>query len=162
MPVFAYVKKLLATGNSLDLRTAAKGIINTIREKMEIPVKMSKMQRSSRIQMWSSLRRMVGPLFSVFFLTIPVAAQTVKVLPIAEVIRNRPDYTAAHNGETISVTGVVTDGSHDVGSGNSLANLEDGSGGIALFGDHAVLPPGAFQRGDVLVARGELSQYRGM
>src|SRR5262249_9031552 len=46
--------------------------------------------------------------------------------------------------------------------GGSLANLQDASGGIALFGDHAVLPPGAFQRGDVLQARGKLSQYRGM
>src|SRR5262249_13376173 len=90
------------------------------------------------------------------------SAQTVKVMPISEAIRNRPDYSAAHYGESITVKGVVTDGSHDVGSGNSLANLQDASGGIAIFGEHAVLPPGAFQRGDVLEARGKLAQYRGM
>jgi PAS domain S-box-containing protein len=95
-------------------------------------------------------------------MAIPVSAQTAKVMPIVEAIRNRADHSAAHYGETVTVTGVVTDGSHDVGSGTSLANLEDATGGIALFGGHAILPPGAFQRGDVLEARGKISQYRGM
>jgi PAS domain S-box-containing protein len=95
-------------------------------------------------------------------MAIPATSQMVKVMPVSEAIRNRPDYSPVHRGETVSLTGVVTDGSHDVGSGSSLANLQDASGGIALFGDHAVLPPGAFQRGDVLEARGKISQYRGM
>ena len=60
------------------------------------------------------------------------------------------------------VTGIVTDEPHDVGLGNSLANVQDATGGIALFGTHDVLPPGAFKRGDILEARGKLAQYRGM
>ena len=83
-------------------------------------------------------------------------------MAIAEAIRNRPNHALVHNGETVTVTGVVTDGSHDVGRGSSLANVQDGSGGIAVFGVHAALPPGAFQRGDVLEARGKLGQYLGM
>jgi PAS domain S-box-containing protein len=96
------------------------------------------------------------------FIAITAASQTVGVMPISEAIRNRPDYSATHYGETITVIGVVTDGSHDVGSGTSLANVQDANAGIALFGNHAVMPPGAFRRGDVLKARGKLSQYRGM
>jgi DNA/RNA endonuclease YhcR with UshA esterase domain len=106
--------------------------------------------------------RRVWALFSFLFVAITAAAQTGRVMSIAEAIRNRADSSAVHLGETIAINGVVTDGSHDVGSGSSLANLQDASGGIALFGDHRVLPPGAFQRGDVLEARGKLSQYRGM
>ena len=83
-------------------------------------------------------------------------------LPIREATRNRSDHRAVHLGETMVVTGVVTDEPHDVGSGNSLANLQDATGGIALFGDHALLPPGGFKRGDILEARGKLAQYRGM
>ena len=83
-------------------------------------------------------------------------------LPISEAIRNRSDHHAVHLGETMVLTGVVTDEPHDVGSGNSLANLQDATGGIALFGDNALLPPGSFKRGDVLEVRGKLAQYRGM
>ena len=67
-----------------------------------------------------------------------------------------------HLGETLVLTGVVTDEPHDVGSGSSLANLQDATGGIALYGPHAVLPPGGFKRGDILEVRGKLAQYKGM
>ena len=93
---------------------------------------------------------------------IEAAAQAPQALPIGEAIRNRSDHRAVHLGETMVVTGVVTDEPHDVGSGSSLANLQDATGGIALFGDHALLPPGGFKRGDVLEVRGKLAQYRGM
>ncbi|HLH17991.1 MAG TPA: ATP-binding protein [Bryobacteraceae bacterium] len=108
------------------------------------------------------MRTSAWPLLIAGLSAMPVLAQTVRPMPIAEAIRNRPDRSAAHNGETIAITGVITDGSHDVGSGSSLANVQDAGGGIALFGSHAVLPPEAFRRGDVVEARGKLSQYRGM
>ncbi len=117
---------------------------------------------SPEFEVQQSCLRMVWPLVYLTLLTIPAAAQAGKVTPIAEVIRNRPDHSAARNGETFTVIGVVTEGCHDVGYGKSLSNLEDSSGGIALFGEHAVLPPGAFHLGDVLQATGKLSQYRGM
>jgi PAS domain S-box-containing protein len=107
------------------------------------------------------LRRLLC-LFSPALFAITAAAQAVKVTPIGEAIRNRGEYSPVHLGESLTLSGVVTDGSHDVGSGNSLANLQDTSGGIAVFGDQKVLQPGAFQRGDVIEARGKLSQYRGM
>jgi PAS domain S-box-containing protein len=91
-----------------------------------------------------------------------IAAQTPQTLPISEAIRSRSDHSAVHLGETLAVSGVVTDEPHDVGSGSSLANLQDATGGIALFGSHALLPPGGFKRGDVVEVRGKLSQYRGM
>ncbi|HMF11429.1 MAG TPA: PAS domain S-box protein, partial [Gemmataceae bacterium] len=93
---------------------------------------------------------------------IETAGQTPHNIPIGEAIRNRNDHVAVHSGETLTVTGVVTEEPHDVGSGSSLANIQDATGGITLFGDHKVLPPGSFRRGDVVEARGKLSQYRGM
>jgi PAS domain S-box-containing protein len=101
-------------------------------------------------------------LFYFISVTLLPGAQPVKMLPISEAIRNYPDHSLVHRGETISLTGILTDSSHDVGSGNSLANLQDEGGGIALFGANAALPPGAFQRGAVLQVRGKLAQYRGM
>ncbi len=119
-------------------------------------------QGASECRIRPALPRKVRLLLSLVFMAIPAVAQTATVMPIGEAIRNGPDHSAAHNGATITISGVVTDGSHDVGSGNSLANLQDASGGIALFGTHAVLPPGAFQVGDVVQARGKLWQYLGM
>ena len=94
--------------------------------------------------------------------TIEAAAQTPPSLPIAEAIRARSDHSAVHLGETLVISGVVTDEPHDVGSGNSLGNLQDASGGVALFGPHTVFPPGGFKRGDLLEVRGKMAQYRGM
>jgi len=102
------------------------------------------------------------PFLYICLAAIEAAAQAPQSLPIREATRNRSDHRAVHLGETLVVTGVVTDEPHDVGLGNSLANLQDDTGGIALFGDHAVLPPGSFKRGDILEARGKLAQYRGM
>ena len=93
---------------------------------------------------------------------IEIAAQAPQALPIREASRNSSDHRAVHLGETMVLSGVVTDEPHDVGSGNSLANLQDATGGIALYGDHALLPPGGFKRGDLLEVRGKLAQYRGM
>ncbi len=93
---------------------------------------------------------------------IGAVAQTAKSLSIGDAIRNRSDHVAVHLGETLVLTGVVTDEPHDVGSGSSLANLQDATGGIALYGPHALLPPGGFTRGDILEARGKLAQYKGM
>ena len=87
------------------------------------------------------------PFLCICLAAIEAAAQTPQALPIREAIRNRSDHRAVHLGETMVVTGVVTDEPHDVGSGNSLANLQDATGGIALFGDHALLPPGRLQAG---------------
>ena len=117
-------------------------------------------QSTSEYRIRAAFPRKVWLLLPLVFMT--AGAQTATVTPIGEAIRNRPDLSPAHNGETVTVSGVVTDGSHDVGSGASLANLQDASGGIALFGNHVVLPPGALQRGDVIQARGKLSQYLGM
>src|SRR5215472_5674947 len=89
-------------------------------------------------------------------------AQRTSVAPIAEAIRNRSDYSPVHLNENLRIAGIVTDEPHDVGSGNSLGNLQDATGGIAIFGEHKLLPPGRFKRGDVLEVRGKVSQYRGM
>ena len=102
------------------------------------------------------------PILYVSLAATEAAAQTPQSIPIGEAIRNRSDHVAVHLGEMVTISGVVTEGPHDVGSGSSLANLQDATGGITLFGDHKVLPPGSFNRGDVLEARGKLAQYRGM
>ena len=104
----------------------------------------------------------MSPFLYICLIAIEAAAQAPQTLPIKEATRNSSDHRAVHLGETMVLTGVVTDEPHDVGSGNSLANVQDSTGGIALFGDHAVLPPGGFKRGDILEARGNLAQYRGM
>jgi len=107
------------------------------------------------------LLRWVWALLCVAGFALPATPQSNHVTPIGEAIRHQ-NHSLVHQGETLEITGVVTDESHDVGSGNSLANLEDQTGGIALFGSHALLPPGAFQRGDVLQARGKIAAFRGM
>jgi PAS domain S-box-containing protein len=107
------------------------------------------------------LLRGVWALLCVASFVLAATPQSIRVTPVGEAIRNR-NHSLVHEGETLEITGVVTDESHDVGSGNSLANLEDKTGGIALFGSHAVLPPGAFQRGDLLQVRGKVAEFRGM
>ena len=106
--------------------------------------------------------RFLRPVLYLGFAALELAAQGRTTLPVGEAIRNRSDHSLFHLGETVVVSGVVTDAAHDVGSGNSLSNLQDATGGIALFGDHTVLPPGSLKRGDVVEARGKLAQYRGM
>jgi PAS domain S-box-containing protein len=102
------------------------------------------------------------PVLYLIFAAIEIAAQGRAALPVGEAIRNQSDHRLVHAGETVVVSGVVTDAAHDVGSGNSLSNLQDATGGIALFGDHKVLPPGSLKRGDVVEVRGKLAQYLGM
>jgi hypothetical protein len=128
-------------------------------------LRMTKMQQTSHESAirrplsrmaWTCFSMLFWTSFSMLLMAIAAASQTVGVLPISAAIRNRPDYSAAHHGDSITFIG-VTDGSHDVGSRASLANVEDANAGIALFGSHAVLPP--FRRGDVREARGKLSQY---
>jgi PAS domain S-box-containing protein len=118
--------------------------------------------RSARLQSRPRFLSRAPHRFLVLLITAAAAAQTPKVISIGEAIRNRPDHSAAHSGEILLLSGIVTEGSHDVGAGSSLANLQDATGGIALFGTHTALPPGAFQRGDVLEVRGTLQQFRGM
>ena len=95
------------------------------------------------------------PLLFLCLAHIEATAQPLPILPIGEAIRSKHDHAPVHLGETLVVSGVVTDEPHDVGSVSSLANLQDATGGIALFGTHAVLPPGGFKRGDVLEVRGQ-------
>lgn len=94
--------------------------------------------------------RCLWPFLCLGLAAIQTAAQSPLTLSIGEAIRNRSDHRAVHLDEMLMVTGVVTDPPHDVGSGSSLANLQDATGGIALFATHAVLPPGSFKRGDIL------------
>jgi PAS domain S-box-containing protein len=113
---------------------------------------------------WVAPRRLraLWPVVCLCFAAIEATAQTASVLAVREAIRNGADHRPVHLVEIVVVTGIMTDAPHDVGSGNSLANLQDGTGGMALFGDQAVLPPGSLRRGDVVEARGKLAQYRGM
>jgi PAS domain S-box-containing protein len=94
--------------------------------------------------------------------TFEAAAQVPMALTIGEAIRDKSDDSPVHLGETLVLTGVVTDDAHDVGSGSSLANIQDPTGGIVLFGDYKAIPPGSLKRGDTVQAIGKLSQYRGM
>jgi PAS domain S-box-containing protein len=113
---------------------------------------------------WIALRRFrcLWPFLCLGLGAIQATAAPARTLPIGEAIRNGADHRAVHLGETLVVSGVVTEEPHDVGLGNSLANVQDATGGIAFFGGHEVLAPGAFKRGDILEARGKLVQYRGM
>ena len=106
--------------------------------------------------------RCLRPLVFLGLAAVEAAAQTPPSMTIGEAIRSQANHYPVHLGETVVISGVMTDEPHDVGSGSSLANLQDPTGGIALFGTHAVLPPGGFKRGDVVEVRGKLSQYRGM
>jgi len=89
-------------------------------------------------------------------------AQSPQAMSIAEARRNGSDHRPVRFGEPVVITGVLTDEVHDVGSGNSLSNVQDATGGMALFGDQHALPLGSFKRGDGVEARGKVSQYRGL
>ena len=86
--------------------------------------------------------RCLRPLVFLGLAAVEAAAQTPPSMTIGEAIRSQANHYPAHLGETVVISGVMTDEPHDVGSGSSLANLQDPTGGSRSLG-----PMQCFRRG---------------
>src|SRR5256885_1260340 len=92
-----------------------------------------------------------------------------RVTPIREVLRdNDANYVPDRLGETFTVSGVLISSpvnlrgfGPDATEQAYLVNLQDGTGGIALFTRNTTLLAGGFKGGDAVQARGKLSQHDG-
>ena len=93
-----------------------------------------------------------------------------RITPIQEVLRDKDgNFVPDRLGETFTVSGVlISDPINLRGFGSdaaeyaSLVNLQDNTGALVLFTRNTALLGSGFQRGDIVQARGKLSQYNGM
>lgn len=65
-------------------------------------------------------------------------------------------------GRRVRVSGVITGEPLDVGGGKVLGNLEDGTGGVALYGVASVFGASLPKPGKLIEVEGELGSYLGM
>src|SRR5207247_8965121 len=108
------------------------------------------------------------PAFVLLFVLTANSAE--KVTPIREVLRdNDANYVPDRLGETFTVSGVLISSpvnlrgfGPDATEHASLVNLQDGTGGIALFTRNTALLASGFKGGDAVQARGKLSQHDGV
>ncbi len=116
--------------------------------------------RSARSGFWPAL-----------VLLIALSANAAeKVTPIREVLRdNDANYVPDRLGETFTVSGVLISNpvnlrgfGPDSTEPASLVNLQDATGGIALFTRNTALLASGFKIGDAVQARGKLSQHNGV
>jgi PAS domain S-box-containing protein len=100
---------------------------------------------------------------------VPAAAPE-NITAIGEALRdNDRNYVPDRLGETLLLNGVLISDPVNIRSFGpdsrdyaTLANLQDGTGGIAIFTRNTGLLGDKFKRGDVLQVRGKLSQHNGM
>jgi PAS domain S-box-containing protein len=64
-------------------------------------------------------------------------------------------------GKSVTVEGVLIDGPIPVGTDSSLADLEDSTGGVTLYGLTGTLLAGGIHRGDEVRVSGTIQQYEG-
>jgi len=111
-----------------------------------------------------------GLLPAIALLLVLSANAAEKVTPIREVLRdNDANYVPDRLGETFTVSGVLISSPVNLrGFGPdsteyaTVVNLQDGTGGIALFTRNTALLASGFKNGDAVEARGKLSQHDGV
>ena len=114
-----------------------------------------------------------GPLlfscFAIVLFMVASARAAERTTPIQEVLRdNDRNFVPDRLGENFTVSGILISDpiklrgfGSDAAEYASLVNLQDGTGGLVLFTRNTALL-GTFKRGDIVQARGKLSQYNGM
>jgi PAS domain S-box-containing protein len=89
-------------------------------------------------------------------------AQTPKTISVREATDyqgNQP--IPGRLGQRVTVEGVLIDGPVPVGTDSSLADLQDSTGGIALYSPNRMLLAGRMQRGDEMRVSGTIEQFEG-
>lgn len=88
-------------------------------------------------------------------------AQEDKISLVSEVFRDaNADGLPDHLGETVTVRGVLISDPIAL-NGPSLVNLQDSSGGVILFTRQPEMLLGKVRRGDLVLASGEVTLYKG-
>jgi PAS domain S-box-containing protein len=113
-----------------------------------------------------SWRRCLGIIslliISVLLSALTAATQEPKVVTVKEALRDEDrNYVPDRLGETVTLIGVLTSDPLILSPTASLINLQDDTGGILLFTRDTALLAGHFNRGDLVEARGKISQYKG-
>jgi two-component system, sensor histidine kinase and response regulator len=98
------------------------------------------------------------------------AQSAERITPIQEVLRDKNgDFVPDRLGEVFTVSGILTSDpaplrgfGSDTADEASVMNVQDKTGGIVLVTRDAALLSGGFKRGNVVQARGKLSQQSGM
>src|SRR5438552_10088760 len=125
-------------------------------------------RKSSPVRSGRPARSSFPPATVLFFLLSANAAE--KLTPIGEVLRDQDaNYVPDRLGETFTVSGVLISSpvnlrefGPDATEHATLVNLQDGTGGIALFTRNTALLASGFKGGDAVQARGKLSQHDGV
>ncbi len=99
---------------------------------------------------------------SFFFSALTAATQEPKPISVREALRDDDrNYIPDRLGQTVTLVGVLTCDPLILSPAASLINLQDDTGGIALFTRDTTLLVGHFNRGDLVEVRGQISQYKG-
>jgi DNA/RNA endonuclease YhcR with UshA esterase domain len=102
-------------------------------------------------------------LFLSFLIEGPRAnAQALKISSVREATDyqgNQP--IPGRLGQSVTVEGVLIDGPIPVGTDSSLADLEDSTGGVTLYGPTQMLLAAHIDRGDEVRVSGTIQQYEG-
>ena len=118
--------------------------------------------------------RLIRRLFLSWFLLASFLVASVRgaetITPIQEVLRDKNgDFVPDRLGEIFTVSGMLISDPvnlHGLGADAteyaSLVNLQDKTGGIVLFTRNTTLLGSGFKNGDLVQARGKLSQHNGM
>ena len=116
-----------------------------------------------------SLLRLLVSWFVIAVLAVCSTWAAERITPIRELLRDtNGDFVPDRLGESFTISGILTSDPFNLtGFGAdsaeyaSLVNLQDNSGGIALFTRNTTMLNTGFKRGDVVLARGKLSQHNG-
>jgi PAS domain S-box-containing protein len=93
---------------------------------------------------------------------VPALAKPSQGTTVKEALRdNDGNYIPDRLGETVTLRGVLTSTPIVLSPSASLVTLQDGTGGIVVFTEQTTLLVGHFNRGDLVEARGKISQYNG-
>src|ERR1044071_2018071 len=111
------------------------------------------------------------PCLTLALLSAPAAGRAAeRITPLQEVLRDKDgNFVPDRLGETFTVSGTLTSDpinlkgyGPDASEYASLVHLQDDTGAIALFTRNTGLLNSGLSRGDVVQARGKLSQHNGM
>jgi len=87
------------------------------------------------------------------------APRTITVREATDYQGNQP--IPGRLGQTVTVEGVLIDGPIPIGADSSLADLQDSTGGVTLYGPTQALLAGHIHRGDEVRVSGTIEQYEG-
>ena len=110
----------------------------------------------------SAVSRALHFVLSLLLLLIPPGPLVAESITIQEALRDKDgNYIPVRLGETVTLTGVLTSTPIVLSPAAGVVHLQDSTGGIVLFTSQTDMLVGHFHRGDLVEARGKISQYYG-